>query len=56
MVPMEILALKHDVGNHGKHTETDTFLEHFQLYKIEGTAVALKAQAVGGDVTTAGFR
>ena len=52
MVPVEILSLKQNVGYHGEDTETDALLEHLQLHKVEGTAIALKPQTVGGHLTT----
>ena len=28
MIPMKVLALEHDIGNHSKHAETDALLYH----------------------------
>ncbi len=47
MVPMQVLTLEQDIGYHGEYAQTDTFLYHLQLHKVERTAIALKTHAVG---------
>ena len=51
MVPVEILMLEHDVGDDGKDGQGDAFLDDFQLYKVERSAIPLKSHAVGRYLT-----
>ena len=51
MVPMEVLPLKQNVGNNGKHTQTDTFLNYLELHQIKGTAIAVESHSVGWYLT-----
>jgi len=48
MVPMQVVALKHDVGNHAEHCQRDALLHYLQLYQRERASVADEAQTVGG--------
>ncbi len=48
MVPMEVFALEHEGGDDGKDGEGDDLLNHFQLHQRVGTAIAHKAEFVGG--------
>ena len=50
MVPIEMLALEHDVGQDGEHDDADAFLQHFELHQIEWASVAVEPQAVGGNL------
>ena len=43
---MQLLSLKQDVGNDGKHRQADALLYHLQLHKVERSAVVYKANAV----------
>ena len=52
MVPVQLLVLETEVGNHGKHNQRDALLNHFQLYEVEWTAIVDKSDAVGGDLTS----
>lgn len=52
VVPVQILTLEHDVGNHGKNTETDALLDDLQLHEIERATVTIETDAVGGHLTT----
>ena len=52
VIPVQVSALKQDVGDDGKDAQRYTFLDDLQLYKIERTAVALEADAVGRNLTT----
>jgi len=47
MVPVEILMLEHDVGDHSKYREGNTFLNNFKLHQIERSTIPLKSHAVG---------
>jgi hypothetical protein len=51
MVPMQVSALEHDVGNDAEHSQRDAFLNDLQLNEVEGSAVLDKTQTVGGDLT-----
>ena len=51
VVPVQVLTLEENVGYHGKDSQTDALLYHFQLHQVEGTAVALKTETVGGHLT-----
>ena len=47
VVPMQVVALKHDVGDDGKDCQRNALLNDFQLDEREGTAVADESHAVG---------
>ena len=47
---MQMVALKHDVGNNGKDGQRDALLHDFQLYKAERSAVADEPKPVGWDL------
>ena len=47
MVPVQVCALKHDVGNDAEDGQRDTLLDDLQLDEAEGAAVIDKAQTVG---------
>ena len=51
VIPMQILALEHDIGYHGKHSKTDAFLQHLELYQVERPAIAIESHAVGWYLT-----
>ena len=51
VVPMQVSALEHDVGNDAEHSQRDALLDDLQLDKVEGTSVFHKSQAVGGHLT-----
>ena len=44
---MQVVALKHDVGNNGKDSQRDALLHNLQLYKAERSAVADEPKSVG---------
>ena len=52
MVPVQALTFEQDIGHDGKNTQAYTLLNDLELYKAERSAVALKADAVGGHLTT----
>ena len=47
VVPMQMVALKHDVGNNGKDGQRDALLHNLQLYKAERSAVTDEPKPVG---------
>ena len=47
VVPVQMGALKHDVGYDAEDGQRDALLYDLQLYKVEGTAVFYEAHAVG---------
>ena len=51
MVPVQLLVLETEVGNHGKHYQRYALLNHLQLYKVKRTAIVDKSDAVGGNLT-----
>ena len=51
MVPMQMSALEHDVGNDTEHGQRDAFLDDLQLNEVEWTAVIYKSQTVGRHLT-----
>ena len=51
VVPVQILTLEHDVGNHGKNTKTDALLDDLQLHEIERATITIETDAVGGHLT-----
>ena len=52
MVPVQVSALEHDVGNDAEHAQRNTLLYHLQLDEVEGTAVFNESQPVGRNLTT----
>ena len=48
---MQILALKEDIGDDGKYTETDALLDDLELNKIKRTAIAFESHTVGRHLT-----
>ena len=51
VVPVQVGALEQDVGDDGEDTQRDALLDDLQLYQIEGSAIALKTDAVGWHLT-----
>lgn len=52
MVPMHVLPLKQQIGNHAEDHQRDDFLNHFELHQGVGPAVPLKADAIGWHLQT----
>ena len=42
MVPMQVCALEHDVGNDAEHGQRDTLLYDLQLNEVERSAILYK--------------
>ena len=51
MVPVQVCALEHDVGDDAEHGQRNALLYDLQLDEVEGTAVLDKAQSVGWHLT-----
>ena len=51
MVPMQSFALKHHVGNDGKHQQGDALLQDFELNEGKWSSVARKPNAIGRNLT-----
>ena len=51
VVPLQLLVLKHHVGNNHEHGKAYAFLYHFQLYELERAAVSHEAYSVGRHLT-----
>jgi len=51
MVPVQVGALEHDVGDDAEDGQRDALLDDLQLDEVEGTAVLDKAYAVGRYLT-----
>ena len=49
---MQVVALKHDVGNNGKDGQRNALLHNLQLYEAERSAVADESQPVGWHLAT----
>ena len=48
VVPMQVVALKHNVRDDGENGQRNTFLNDFQLHERERAAVVDEAETVGG--------
>jgi len=48
VVPVQVLSLKHDVGNDGEDRQRDALLNHLQLNQREGASVVNESETVGG--------
>lgn len=51
MVPMQVCALKHDIGNDAENSQRYAFLNNLQLNEVEWTAILDKADSVGRNLT-----
>ena len=51
MVPMQMSALEHDVGNNTEYSQRDALLNDLQLDEVKRTTVLDKAKAVGRYLT-----
>ena len=51
MVPVQMGALKHNVGNDAEYGQRDTLLNDLQLNQIERSAILNKTQPVGWHLT-----
>ena len=51
MVPVQVGALEHDVGDDAEDGQRDALLDDLQLDEVEGPSVLDKADAVGGYLT-----
>ena len=51
MVPVQVCALEHDVGNDAEYGQRDTFLNDFQLDEVERSTILDKADTVSGNLT-----
>ena len=49
MIPLDRLTFEQEGDDDGEDGEGNHFLDHFELHQVEGTAVALEADAVGRD-------
>ena len=52
MVPVQVGALEHDVGNDAEDGQRDALLDDLQLNEVERAAVLDESQTVGGYLTT----
>ena len=52
MVPMQVSALEHDVGNDAEHSQRDALLDDLQLNEVEGASIFYEAQTVGRHLAT----
>ena len=52
VVPVQMRALEHDVGNDAEHCQRDAFLYDLQLDEVERTAILHKAETVSWNLTT----
>ena len=51
VVPVQVGALEHNVGDDAEYGQRDTLLNDLQLDEVKGTAVLDKAQSVGRHLT-----
>ena len=51
MVPMQMSALEHDVGNNTEYSQRDALLNDLQLDEVKRTTVLDKAKTVGRYLT-----
>ena len=52
MVPVQMSALEHDVGNDAEHAQRNALLYYLQLDEIDWTAVFNESQSVGRNLTS----
>ena len=51
VVPVQMGALEHDVGNDAEHGQRDTFLNDLQLDEVERSAILYKAETISRNLT-----
>ena len=51
MVPVQVGALEHDVGNDAEYGQRDALLDDLQLNEVEGAAILDEADTVGRNLT-----
>ena len=51
MVPVQVCALKQNVGYHAEYGQRDTLLDNLQLNEVEGTTVLDESNSIGGNLT-----
>ena len=51
MVPVQMGALKHDVGNDAEDSQRDTLLNDLQLYQVKRPAILDESHAIGRNLT-----
>ena len=52
MVPVQMSALEHDVGNDAEYAQRDTLLYDLQLNEIERSAILYEAETICWNLTT----
>ena len=52
MIPMQMGALEHDVGNDAEDCQRDTLLDNLQLDEVERTTILNETNAIGWYLTT----
>ena len=50
MVPVQVCALKQNVGYHAEDGQRDTLLDNLQLNEVERTSVLNEANTIGGNL------
>ena len=50
VIPVQRLSVEIDRDKYGEYRQRDDFLNHLQLHDVERSAVAVKADAVGGNL------
>ena len=48
VVPMQVSALEHDVGNDAEHSQRDALLNDLQLNEVEGTSILYETETISG--------
>ena len=51
MVPVQVGALEHDVGDDAEHGQRDALLYDLQLDEVEGTSIFYEADTIGRYLT-----
>jgi len=52
VVPVQMGALEHDVGDDAKHGQRDALLNNLQLDEVERSAIFYKTETIGWNLTT----
>ena len=51
MIPVQMGALEHDVGDYAEDGQRDALLDNLQLNEVERTSVLNEANTIGGNLT-----
>ena len=52
VIPVEVVALEHDIGHDSEHSQRDALLYDLQLHQVEGSTIVNESQPIGRHLAT----